>query len=828
LRVSTASHHRIPHTQEKRIGEHLTPDALSVASSTAMGLCSSKSMLKMTSSSDVICDVRSTVDLPTKAATCQQNGGGLLSSREFEALAAITALCSQLAHLGLNLDPPKVALVGGQGSGKSSILNVLLAQVGSIARFPSKHGTCTKLPIVLTLKRGSHAAACVTVEGGGESTTLPNSATSDDVLAAIEAAQSHILRKEHGDDYDDDPRSPKHTRFSSSPIVLTAVAPYVATEVVLIDLPGLVAGEQSSAVEAIVRAHTEQPSTLLVVCSKSDNDVQTCPGLALAASPGIDPACVRTVRLQTFYHQARKEVQDEIKASIAASTDPATTPHVLDLQMSASGSGVHLVEALPIAGVPSDVQGMASFLRRCTDKLGPLIRGSKASLKQQLSRAADATAERLDGIGRAPPTEAEVYERQVLPLFRLLHARTDAILRQSMPRDGSINLNTALQVFQADLAQHGGDRISELDIEYWNINQYEPKLFQGEGELHSVVERIMKRWPAPFARLLDSLRTVYQSALLVPVVSPTAPAASTEALFTTMDTDRDGVISLDEMRTHLKERAAAASGLFDRIDTNGDGVLSREELHAYVASQGSAALMPPEHESISASPAPSSSLLDRPGVPERLKQLIAKRWSQIIDAQVKLLAQHMVPCDEARAELGVAPSQLEKMMHTPPPHDLLSDESDFGLTADEIKRRMRTWPAEAHVNLKELATRCGYTYDADALRQREDYSPPGVVLRVANTRIKIRQEAQDWIGCEHHGQLSGRMLGFVTQVRDQIHNGHRAYEDFVVRDQLRTGADSALVLECFEDEWQKHAEERSKLLEMDELITKVRDLVEQL
>merc|ERR1719453_2555949 len=117
----------------------------------------------MTSTSDVICDMRSSVEAPTKAV-CQWNSSGLLSSQEFEALAAITALCSQLAHLGLKLDPPKVALVGGQGSGKSSILNVLLAQVGSTARFPSKHGTCTKVPIVLTLKRALHAAACVTIE----------------------------------------------------------------------------------------------------------------------------------------------------------------------------------------------------------------------------------------------------------------------------------------------------------------------------------------------------------------------------------------------------------------------------------------------------------------------------------------------------------------------------------------------------------------------------------------------------------------------------------------------------------------------------------------
>ena len=85
-------------------------------------------------------------------------------------------------------------------------------------------------------------------------------------------------------------------------------------------MPSATESKQSSAVEAIVRAHIEQPNTLLVVCSKSDNDVQTCPGLALAASPGVDPAGARTVRLHTFYRHARPEVQAQIKAAIAAST----------------------------------------------------------------------------------------------------------------------------------------------------------------------------------------------------------------------------------------------------------------------------------------------------------------------------------------------------------------------------------------------------------------------------------------------------------------------------------------------------------------------------
>ena len=174
-----------------------------------------------------------------------------------------------------------------------------------------------------------------------------------------------------------------------------------------------------------------------------------------------------------------------------------------------------------------------------------------------------------------------------------------------------------------------------------------------------------------------------------------------------------------------------------------------------------------------------------------------KRWNQIIETQITMLAQQMVPHDEAP---GAAPSQLEKMMRTPPPHDLASDEVDFDLSQDDIKRSMRAWPPAAHAHLGELAKRCGHVYDAEALKQRDDYSPPGIVLRVAHTRIKVRQEAQDWTGCESNGQLSGRMLGFFTQVRDQIHNGHRAFEEFVTLDQLRSEPEKKIVLKCLEAE----------------------------
>lgn len=767
----------------------------------------------------------------------------ILASNQLDVLASITAKTSELQGYGIKIRTPKVALVGGQGAGKSSVLNALLLQVGSTARFPTGNGTCTRCPTVLTLKQGS--AESVTIAGGGVSTTLPPQSTSEDVVQAIENAQARILVAEHGATYAEDPerKSSAHVRFSQTPVVITAVAPLVATEVILVDLPGLVAGLQSEAVEAIVRSHIEEENTLIIACGKSDNDAQTDAGLALAESPGVDPSGARTIRLHTFFRLARPELQADIRNAIAASADRGTSPHILDLEQRCGGQ---LVEAPFVVGVPSDVQGIAAFVRRCADRLGPLIRTSKASLQEQLSVAATAVAHRLDAIGRSPLGESELWDQYVTPIFRVLRKRAEAIVCQAAPRDGGVNVNTALQVFQADLSRWSGDHIDELDIQYWTICELEPLTFQGAGEMKSIVERMMGRWVVPFAQLIEAYRTVYQSALLQSPVIPHPQSASSTpasagptsvvgAIFAAIDTNHDGVISLDEMRAHLRERAAAAASLFERIDTNRDGVLSFDEMQRFVSDEGMDELLSAETgsaHSSSSSTAPidttvgTASVLDGFAVPQALKQLIVQRWNEIIESQIKLLTRRMVPASDAvRAEV----TELEKMMNTPPPHDLESAVAlSLGRSKDELKRTMLSWPPTAHELLKDLAARFGEVYDPAALGN-ESYSPPAIVLKVAETRAKIRQEAESWIGCVRNGRPTGRMLGFVTQVRDQIHHQHvTAFDDFVTRDQMRSEPTKTLVMQIFQAEWEKQQSERSRLMKVEQVLKEVQALVKQL
>ena len=750
-----------------------------------------------------------------------------LKSQELDIFAAITAKASELLGYGLKLYTPKIAVVGGQGAGKSSIFNVLLEQVGSIARFPARNGTCTKVPIVLTLKRLKPGMlASVTIAGGGMSSTLTTTASSSEVLAAIDAAQTRILKAEHSD-YSEDNTSPFSIRFSQTPVTITAVAPRVATESLLVDLPGLVAGAQGAVVEAIVRAHIEQPNTLIIAAGKSDNDKQVDAGLALAEE--VDPTGARTLRMHTFYRYARAELQAAIREAIASPADPTHRAHILDLErLSNSGK---LIEAPQVAGVPADAQGIDSFLLRSAEKLGPIARGAKPELHRQLLDAAKDIGQRLDTIGRDPPSSDEIFHEKVAPLFRALKKRADELTSIATTRDDGINVNTEIQRFQGELTRHGISIIDEFDIKYWTICELEPMGFQGTAEMTCVVRRIMERWIVPFHNLMSAYRDVYASALDAEPVRPRSASSNAgsdgsstgatnslaDSLFHRIDTNHDRRITPEEMRAHMrgKERVEAeGDALFDRIDVSGDGIVTVDEMRAYVHTRGIADF----HDC-----GEPRSVLDRFDVPEALKQHIRQRWNDLIEEQIKQLTRKMVPSDD-----GEETSVLEKMMRTPPPHDVAASVAlSFGRCLEDLKARMRALPDTVHEQFERLAEQRGETYDVAALRNDTSYTPPMIVLKVAETRVKIREEAEAWVGFVRESLPTGRALGFLSQVRDQVHHHHSAFDEFVTG-QLRDEPSKQFVRECFEAEFKLHEAERAMLRKREALVSESLELLSKL
>ena len=109
--------------------------------------------------------------------------GQSLDSSELRALAKILGIAGELSSEGISINAPKVAVVGGQSAGKSTIFNVILQEVGSVARFPMGDGTCTKVPTILQLKKGTGYSVEVGPPGGIK--TLPPTASSHDVWLAL-------------------------------------------------------------------------------------------------------------------------------------------------------------------------------------------------------------------------------------------------------------------------------------------------------------------------------------------------------------------------------------------------------------------------------------------------------------------------------------------------------------------------------------------------------------------------------------------------------------------------------------------------------------------
>jgi hypothetical protein len=193
--------------------------------------------------------------------------GQSLDSSELRALAKILGIAGELSSEGISINAPKVAVVGGQSAGKSTIFNVILQEVGSVARFPMGDGTCTKVPTILQLKKGTGYSVEVGPPGGIK--TLPPTASSHDVQRAISAAQTEILRAKFPGYKETD------IRFSPTPVTLTACTPNIPTEIVLVDLPGNLLQSNASAcvfvaslqLDSAISSQTPVLASLLLHCS---------------------------------------------------------------------------------------------------------------------------------------------------------------------------------------------------------------------------------------------------------------------------------------------------------------------------------------------------------------------------------------------------------------------------------------------------------------------------------------------------------------------------------------------------------------------------------
>ncbi|KZV19553.1 dynamin-related protein 1C-like [Dorcoceras hygrometricum] len=176
---------------------------------------------------------------------------------------------------------PSVAVVGGQSSGKSSVLESVVGR----DFLPRGSGIVTRRPLVLQLHK---------TEGGTEYAEFlhaPKKKFTD--FAAV--------RKEIADETDR--ITGKTKQISNVPIHLSIYSPSVVN-LTLIDLPGLtkvaVEGQLESIVEDIemmVRSYVEKPNCIILAISPANQDIATSDAIKLAKE--VDPTGERTFGVLT-------------------------------------------------------------------------------------------------------------------------------------------------------------------------------------------------------------------------------------------------------------------------------------------------------------------------------------------------------------------------------------------------------------------------------------------------------------------------------------------------------------------------------------------------
>ncbi|CAK9178993.1 unnamed protein product [Ilex paraguariensis] len=177
---------------------------------------------------------------------------------------------------------PSVAVVGGQSSGKSSVLESVVGR----DFLPRGSGIVTRRPLVLQLHKTEEGQ-----QDYAEFGHMPRRRFSD----------FSLVRKEIQDETDR--ITGKSKQISPVPIHLSIYSPNVVN-LTLIDLPGLtkvaVEGQPESIVEDIenmVRNYVEKPNCIILAISPANQDIATSDAIKLARE--VDPMGDRTFGVLT-------------------------------------------------------------------------------------------------------------------------------------------------------------------------------------------------------------------------------------------------------------------------------------------------------------------------------------------------------------------------------------------------------------------------------------------------------------------------------------------------------------------------------------------------
>ncbi|CAH9097895.1 unnamed protein product [Cuscuta epithymum] len=306
---------------------------------------------------------------------------------------------------------PTVAVVGGQSSGKSSVLESIVGR----DFLPRGSGIVTRRPLVLQLQKPRDG-----LEEYAEFVHLPRRRFTD----------FSLVRKEIEDETDR--LTGKTKQISPVPIHLSIYSPNVVN-LTLVDLPGLtkvaVDGQPESIVQEIenmVRTYVEKPNCIILAISPANQDIATSDAIKLSRE--VDPSGERTFGVLTKLDLMDKGTNalDVLEGRAYRLQHPwvgivnrsqADINKNVDM-MSARRREQEYFATSPDYGHLASKMGSEYLAKLLSKHLESVIRARIPSITSSINKNIDEIESELDNLGRPIAVDAGAQLYSILELCR--------------------------------------------------------------------------------------------------------------------------------------------------------------------------------------------------------------------------------------------------------------------------------------------------------------------------------------------------------------------------------------------------------------------------
>lgn len=449
---------------------------------------------------------------------------------------------------------PTVAVVGGQSSGKSSVLESVVGR----DFLPRGSGIVTRRPLVLQLHK---------TEGGtdyAEFLHAPKRKFTD--FAAV--------RREISDETD---RITGQTKqISNKPIQLSIYSPNVVN-LTLIDLPGLtkvaVEGQAETIVEDIemmVRSYVEKPNCIILAISPANQDIATSDAIKLARE--VDPTGERTFGVLTKLDLMDKGTNalDVLEGRSYRLVHPwvgivnrsqADINKNVDM-IAARQKEIEYFESSPEYGHLSHKMGAEYLAKLLSQHLEKVIRQRIPSIIALINKTIDELNAELDRIGRPIGVDGGAQLYMILEMCRAFDRIFKEHLDGGRPGGDKIygvfdhQLPAALKKlpFDRHLSQSNVRKvISEAD-------GYQPHLIAPEQGYRRLIDGSLGYFKGPAEASVDAVHFVLKELVRksiseteelkrFPTLQSDIAAAANESLERFRDESRKTVLRLVEMES---------------------------------------------------------------------------------------------------------------------------------------------------------------------------------------------------------------------------------------------------------------------------------------